>query len=346
MDILLPFILTETRGSAAENDHSLMMAFWRAGVNTLTEAEDTPWIFARSTTKPFQVLPLLQTLPDLPPAMVALCCGSHSGTPQHQALVQQVLALGGVTLDALQCGTHYPTDKTTRIALYKAEAAPSLLHHNCSGKHAGMLLCCTRQQWPLATYLDKDHPLQQAILATVQALTGSTLFEMAIDGCGAPTFGMPLGVLALLYAQLARNPTLAPVVKAMQQHPHYLGGPGRIDTAIIEASHGQVLAKVGADGVMAMAHIPTGTGCAFKVGSGNEVIRNHVSVRCLLDRQWLTPNQLTPDLMALADKTRYNAKGQAIGAYVLTNMDDDDTSTTTTFINPEDPPEWLEVCYN
>ena len=36
---------------------------------------------------------------------------------------------------------------------------------NCSGKHAAMLSACVAAGWPTAGYLERDHPLQQAIEA-------------------------------------------------------------------------------------------------------------------------------------------------------------------------------------
>ena len=43
---------------------------------------------------------------------------------------------------------------------------------NCSGKHAAMLSACVAAGWPTAGYLERDHPLQQAIEARLAEAAG------------------------------------------------------------------------------------------------------------------------------------------------------------------------------
>ena len=53
-----------------------------------------------------------------------------------------------MTAAALACGPHPPFDDDARRALEEAGREPGRLHHNCSGKHAGMmLLCADRSLW-------------------------------------------------------------------------------------------------------------------------------------------------------------------------------------------------------
>ena len=68
------------------------------------------------------------------------------------------------------------------------------LLHNCSGKHAGMLLACVRAGWDPATYLRASHPLQRRVTRPVQRATGIEDLAMGVDGCGVPVHGMPLRV--------------------------------------------------------------------------------------------------------------------------------------------------------
>ena len=44
--------------------------------------------------------------------------------------------------------------------------------HNCSGKHAGMLLASARRGFDLETYRDPEHPLQGAVLEAVREAAG------------------------------------------------------------------------------------------------------------------------------------------------------------------------------
>ena len=47
---------------------------------------------------------------------------------------------------------------------------PRKLFHNCSGKHAGMLLACAHRGWAMPTYRSRGHPLQRRVLAAVKDL--------------------------------------------------------------------------------------------------------------------------------------------------------------------------------
>jgi L-asparaginase II len=327
----MPYSLTETRGSAPENKHSISVSLWTrdtlAGDEFCLPAAPAmpmpghvepvmaaPWVFARSTTKPFQAIPLLARHPNLPLDQVALCCASHAGSADHTQQVTALLSQAGLTKAALQCGSHHPVDAATREALIRRGHSPSTLHHNCSGKHAGMLLCCTLAKWPVDTYLHLQHPLQQAILDTLVDLTGCSQLQTAIDGCSAPTFYMPLSALARLYYQLAAGHSAClRQQQAMQAYPVLLGGVRRIDTGIIQATHGQVLAKVGADGVMALAHMPSQTGVAIKVWSGSEAARNHFTLWWLAQQGWLTHPH--PAVARWQSTDRVNAAGMVVGHY-------------------------------
>ena len=68
------------------------------------------------------------------------------------------------------------------------------LGHNCSGKHAGMLAACRAHDWPLHPYRELSHPLQQR----VAELVGPA--DVAVDGCGVPTFALTLSGMATLFA--------------------------------------------------------------------------------------------------------------------------------------------------
>ena len=107
--------------------------------------------------------------------------------------------------DDLQCGTHVPGFYEQR-----GEMPPpppySPLAHNCSGKHSGMLAYCVQCGLPKESYLDYDHPLQQAIRRAVAHFTSTPEADLVagIDGCSAPNYAVPLERLALAFARLAR----------------------------------------------------------------------------------------------------------------------------------------------
>ena len=117
----------------------------------------------RSCNKPLQALGMLEAGLDLDGELLALACASHSGEPFHVEGVRRILAGAGLDEDALQTPPDYPLDDEAREELIRRGERKAPILMNCSGKHAAMLATCVANGWPTATYLDPDHPLQQAI---------------------------------------------------------------------------------------------------------------------------------------------------------------------------------------
>ncbi len=242
------------RGGVVESVHTVHAAVVRDGA-LVGEAGDPRLVtFMRSAAKPLQALPLALEEPGLPPEELAIACASHEATPEQLALVRALLERAGETEDALACG----------------EEHGSKLGHNCSGKHAGMLLRVRRHGWPREGYERVEHPLQAELLAVVAGAAGVPPAEIptATDGCGVLTFALPLEAMARAFSRLARGelPGSQPVVAAMLAHPELVGGPKAADTAVMRARPG-VLAKRGAEGVLCAA-LPDGSGVAVKVADG------------------------------------------------------------------------------
>lgn len=319
--------LTGTRGAHPELVHRAWVVACdrEGGLTYATPGADQLATFFRSAAKPFQAVPLLGVKPPFSGSdWLALACGSHTATPAHTERVGRWLqeTFPGEPPEAcaahLACGAHWPVDTATRHAMHQAGETPSGLHHNCSGKHAGMLWVCRQQGWPTQTYTQPDHPLQQAILSALKTHSGLAEIDTALDGCGVPTFHLPLTGMARLYAALASTPSLAPIAEAMTTHPALVGGPGRVDTGIMLVSEGNLLAKVGADGVLCVANRATGEGLAVKVADGSEFARNLITVRTLLHLGWLSPVDLgDPRLSSFADLERVNTQGDVVGEWRL-----------------------------
>ena len=70
--------------------------------------------------------------------------------------MRSLLARAPATEDDLECGP-------------QEGRGPSLLSHNCSGKHAGFLAVCHARGWPTEGYRLAGHPLQQLLLAEIAA---------------------------------------------------------------------------------------------------------------------------------------------------------------------------------
>ncbi|WP_116283364.1 asparaginase [Subtercola boreus] len=173
-------------------------------------------IIPRSCLKPFQALAVLRALHgsgvSLDAVQTVLATASHAGTPEHVAVVQSILDLAGLAPDALQCPHDWPGSSAARDGLVRSGLDRSPLYMNCSGKHAAMLLACVVNDWPLDTYLEPSHPLQQRILSTIEELTGEAVAASAVDGCGAPVYAVSLVGLARGIGRITSALPLAPLL--------------------------------------------------------------------------------------------------------------------------------------
>jgi L-asparaginase len=277
--------------------------------------------FIRSAAKPFQALPLVSTgaVNKLFQKQLALACASHAGCEEHIEVVTSILKQVSLDESSLQCGEDWPVDRAERIRLKQSGASARKIYHNCSGKHAGMLFCCQHNGWSVENYLDLQHPLQQMILEQLKILTGFSEIPLAIDGCGAPVFYLPLLAMAQLYAHLAVDEQFKSMREAMTLYPELVGGLGRIDTLLMQITQGRLLAKVGADGVLCVAHLEKGLGFALKVADGSAEIRNFAVVKLLVKWGWLSELEAQDfRLKNHCDSQRINSQGKVIGKTLLT----------------------------
>ena len=248
--------------------------------------------FLRSSAKPFQALPLLVSGAadhfGFTDREVALACASHNGEPIHTELAASMLRKIGLGPEALKCGVHEPYSVEAAQALRERGEAPSALHNNCSGKHAGMLAVAVYSGWPIETYHKPENPVQKAIAKTVAQFSGVPLEDLAVgtDGCAVPVFGISVRAMALAYARLISPPhtfdeptrnECSRIVRVMSTHPELIGGTAdRIDTDIMRAAPGRLISKVGAEGIYTAGinpceEWPKGLGLAFKIEDGDGV---------------------------------------------------------------------------
>lgn len=278
------------RGAIVESVHAVHVAVVNADGELLAAAGDpalcTYW---RSAAKPVQLLPLLEAGGaerfGLTEAEIALMAASHSGEDVHVRTVANILQKVGCGPEALRCGAHPPLHEPTATRLQRAGEPPTPLHSNCSGKHAGFLALCRLLGADPEAYLDPDHPVQQRVRQAVGLVTGvpEERLVIGVDGCGVPTFGLPLMAMARAYARLA-DPSALParwgsaarrVTAAMRQHPEMVGGSDRFDTELMRAAGDRLFCKGGAEGVhciglvAAAGKLKAGTGIACKVADGS-----------------------------------------------------------------------------
>jgi L-asparaginase II len=296
----LPVVVEVRRGQIIEARHrGAIVAVEPDGRALVCLGDDSIITSTRSVIKPIQAIPLITSGAadhfQISSRELAVVCASHDGEPMHTEAVAAMLARIGLSESALLCGPHPPYSQEIAKEMERRSIAPTQLHNNCSGKHAGMLAVAVHLGIHTSGYISPDHPVQHTITSIFTRISGlKSTPPIAIDGCSAPTFGVPIKALALSFARIA-NPwvghrpqhaqasVLDPeeaeaakrIVAAMTAHPEMVGGTkGRLDTDLMRTTRGRLIAKIGAMGVYAIGILPgklfpRGLGVAIKIEDGS-----------------------------------------------------------------------------
>jgi len=240
---------------------------------------ETYW---RSAAKPFQavafVLSGAAAAGDVSMHDLAVTAGSHHAEPPHVAAVQRLLARSGCDETALILSPAWPLSRPAREALARAGAAPGPLYDPCSGKHAAMLATAVHTGEPVEGYWRPTHSVQQRIRDVIGHFVGlkSARVLEGTDGCGVPTYFLPLARMALAYARLT-DPRAVPddegqaallVAEAMRRHPELTAGTRSLEVDVAAATQGRILVKTAAEGLFGAAVPERGWGIAAKVQDG------------------------------------------------------------------------------
>jgi len=278
-----PILVEISRDPQVESIHRGSVAVVDGdGKLALAWGDVTSPVFPRSAVKPLQAVALVASgaarALEVSDAEIALACASHNGEPIHTDTVRAWLERLGYGPETLECGSHPPRDKATRRALSQQGAAPSPLHNNCSGKHAGFLTLCRHLGLDPAGYTSAAHPVQALVRDTLMMLTGCHLSRSrpGIDGCGIPVYAMPLAAVAAGMMKLAAPESLDATARdavqgirdAMLGNPYLVAGRERFCTTLIETLAPNVLVKTGAEGVFCATLLDQGLGIALKIDDG------------------------------------------------------------------------------
>ena len=328
-DVPAPAALAEvTRGPLVESVHlGHVAAVTGDGRLAFALGDPEQAVFLRSSAKPVQAFPaLLDGAAErfgFTDREVALACGSHEGEPVHTETARAMLRKAGLGPEALRCGVKAPMSEAVAKGLARRGEEPSLLHNECSGEHAAMLALAVHLGASLDDYTRPDHPVQRRVLESVALFTGTDADDVptGTDGCGIPTFAVPLRAAALLAVRLVAPPaawdgpmraTCERLVRAMTAHPEMVDGtrPDRLlDSALMLAGGGRLVSKMGAEGLVVVGVCPSdrwpaGLGVAVKVSDGDpdERARSPVTVALLrrldvlsdADLDVLTPHRTDP----------------------------------------------------
>lgn len=327
-----PVLVRVHRGERVESQHRGAWVLVDTSGAVLDGAGAFEWpVFARSSIKCLQALPLLETGAaerfGYSDAELALALASHNGEACHTEGVARLLERLGLGVEHLRCGPQPPADPEARAELIRGDAEPSALHSNCSGKHAGFLALALHLGVAVERYLERDSEVQVLVRAAVSELSGVPDRELytAVDGCSAPTFQLPLVALATAFARVSTPDGLEPVrraaceqmLAAVRAHPRLIAGRHRrICTDLAALPGGSLFPKIGAEAVYVVGIRGRDRALAIKVDDGS--YRGlHAMLVELLSRMGFLSHTDVEALAAWREGPERNWAGLEVGSVVV-----------------------------
>lgn len=279
-----PITATQSR-EVAESEHVVDCAVWSPNGLEMAFGDVSRPVIPRSSIKPIQVIPLVATGAaeafGFSDEDVALATASHSAEVAHSERVQAMLKRSGLEVRALECGATRPISEVEGDRLVRAGESFGRIHNCCSGKHAGFLAVAQHLGVDPAGYIEPDHEVQRLVTGAIERFSGFDLTGQSpgIDGCGIPTYAIPLDHLAASMTALVAPDAAARlseadvyaanrVSRALQAHPYWMSGTDRCEVILADRSSEPLISKVGAEGVYMAALPARGFGIALKARDG------------------------------------------------------------------------------
>ncbi len=273
-------LLEVVRNEMVESIHNGHLLILDSSGNDLLKLGDVDeLIYPRSAVKSLQASAMLRAGLKVSGPQLALACASHAGSQAHLDVALSILRGAGVDENALRNTPDKPLDPKERAAW--GDKAPTSLAANCSGKHSAMVATCVANGWDLESYKKPDHPLQRAIAAEFEKLSGEKITKVGVDGCGAALFAISLRALAnaVRNLTLSNEPIHQEVVNTCRDNPVMVSGIGRLPTLLMQKVHG-LFVKDGAEGVMIMS-TPKGEVIVWKMSDGSQRGNSPLSIATL-----------------------------------------------------------------
>ncbi len=283
MQLTVPWNVEVYRGKNVESIHSVAVSVVDVQGKSVKEIGDVNALaYPRSAIKFLQAIPFVETGAlescSLTAKHLALACASHQGEAFHMEILTQWISELGLQDQDLACGPQIPSHKGSADELIQQKKSPTRLMNNCSGKHLGMLTTAKHLGESFIDYHLVDHPVQKRITKILSELTkfdfSKTTF--GIDGCGIPSFALPLRFWAIAMSTLLdpkgsedRKKACRLILEAVTQYPELVSGSEHLDLKIQQITGGKLIVKSGAEGFCNGLLPDQGFAFAIKVQDGS-----------------------------------------------------------------------------
>ncbi len=257
-----PLVEYRRNGVAENTVHGAVS--WVSGNNLIHSFGGNVEVYGRSMVKPVMMKVFAKDFSSvLDGRQQAISVASHNGDTEHVAVARSILRES-------EWGLMQTPHDVPLVQFGRQVRRPRRWYHCCSGEHAAILRGCRQR----VGYVLPQHPFFQEHLEYLRRVLGPDWREgtIAKDGCGLPTVSMTVTDLARVFANLVTEKDADWIWSAMIAHPDLIGGFNRLDSTILKACGGRVIAKEGADGLLGLAiehpEYPDGLGVVVKIAHG------------------------------------------------------------------------------
>jgi L-asparaginase II len=246
------------------------LAYLRADQEKIFGSDSSAYLVARSLLKPWQFLAADVAGEE---AFWSLGLSSHSGQPQHMEELSKLAEVAQAGENELFCPRGFPMDSSITSRLKLEGREPSRLYHPCAGKHLMVIASCRRNNFPIESYWDTEHPVQKRVMNLIGQIAGEKPIWVT-DSCGLPTVAMSARAHLNMWDRLINSPDPKyEQLRSLWLHNiRLVGGLGRLESDLMEIIPGKIIAKEGADGLLLVASLPfenePSAVCLVKVSSG------------------------------------------------------------------------------
>jgi len=322
-----PVLVNLWRGNAIETRHRGSVAVVQSDGQLLLSMGDVlHHTFPRSSIKFIQAIPFVESGAvehfALQDEHIALSCASHNGESAHVDRVVDWLSTIGCNDNTLECGASMPMHQPTQYEMLDRGEGPTRAHHNCSGKHLGLLSTCTHYGENTSNYRLYNHTAQQRWFDVLESMSNARVQQLpwGYDGCGIPCIALPLHRIALSMARFAdakgqnsdRANAIARIQAAVTAHPYLVAGKERLCTDLMQLLAPKVLAKVGAEGCYTACIPEFGIGIALKIDDGNDRAAR-IALGAVLQKLGAMDSNIALELEEHLNPTLTNSRGDSIG---------------------------------
>lgn len=316
-----------TRGSIIESRHNAHIAVIDENHNLkYSYGEPDFYTYFRSCAKPIQALQVILSGAaerfNFDNQKIAIMCASHYGEPEHINTVLSIMKKAGLQLTDFRCGEATSINRKISLDLVRNGISDSELISDCSGKHSGMLSICKHLDYTTHDYLNKNHPVQKENLELISKFCNAPQDKIAIgiDGCSVPVFALTLKQMATGYLNLV-NPVkfdheiqqaCERIFNAMNEHPFMISGTDGFCTALLKATKGRLIGKIGAEGVYCIGLKKEKLAIALKIEDGSLSVVPPVAMQVLKQLNLLS-NQEYHELEKFHHFDNLNNNGLTVG---------------------------------